>query len=142
MNSEKQISNLETEIKAIKVGFERTALTMPIFTKSTSITTTQNKLEYDYTWGGQQFKYGQFGVERLMVTFVSSRGSNTIASLEVKANNIEASPRIQRINYNGGARWVIVGQPNVVYPNWYSTTYDIVVHSMVDGALTVEEMAS
>lgn len=143
MNTEQQIARLENEIKALKAGFERSALTMPIYTKTTSISTTSNKLDIKYTdEHGTTYEYDENGAERILVTFTTARGSNTIACLEVDVSNTDASPVVQRIDYPGGAKWIITGQPHMVYPNWYSTDYTITVHSMVDGTLTAEEMTS
>lgn len=143
MNTEQQTAKLENEIKALKVGFEQTALTMPIVTKTASIATTRNKLDIKYTDPyGTTYEYDENGAERILVTFTTSRGSNTIACLEVNVDHADASPVVQRIPYNGGAKWIITGQPYMIYPNWYSTEYTITVHSMVDGSLTVENMSS
>ena len=78
-----------------------------------------------------------------MVTFDTSRGSNTIATLEISVDNTSASPIVQRVNYSGGARWIVTGQPYIPsYPNWLPTTYTFTVHSMVDGIITAENMTS
>ena len=141
-NTEKQLKKLENEVDALKVAFEQSAVSMPIFSQSVDLVTQQNLLNYEFTYGGQTLKYSMYANERVEVTFTTSRGSNTIATLEINADNIKCSPRIQRVPYSGGAKWIVVGQPNVVYPNWYATEYTFTVHSMVDGYLTAENMTS
>ena len=142
MNVEQQIEKLESEIKALKTGFEQTALTIPVVTKTTSITAAQNKLDVKYTYGGTTYEYDENAAERLLVTFTTSRGSNTIAVLEVQADHTDASPVVQRIKYSGGAKWIITGQPHFSGQTWQATSYTITVHSMVDGTLSVENMTS
>ena len=141
-NTESELSKLEKEIDAMKTSFEQAASTMPIFTKTAYLTTTQNLLEYEYTYQGSDLKYTMNAPERVEVKFDTSRGSNTIATLEIEVNNTKASPVVQRVEYSGGAKWIVTGQPNMVYPNWYATEYTFTVHSMVDGILSVENMSS
>ena len=142
-NTEKNIAKIEDEINALKVAFSQSAVTMPIFTKTVYLQTTKNELNYKYSYQGITYEYNQFASERVMVTFATSRGSNTIATLEINANNNAASPVIQRVNYPGGARWIVTGQPYFpTYPNWAPTEYTFTVHSMVDGTLTAENRES
>lgn len=142
MNTEKIIKSIEDELDALKTSFEQSATTMPIFTKSVDLVTERNKLDYKYTYMGQEFEYDMNAAERVLVTFTTSRGSNTIAALEITVDNAKASPEVRRVDYSGGARWEVIGQPNMNYPNWNPTEYTFTVHSMVDGTLTAENMRS
>lgn len=140
--TEKLVKNIEDEISALKASFEQSATTMPIFTKSVDLVTTRNKVDYKFDYQGQTIEYDMNAVERVMVTFTTSRGSNTIAALEIDVDNLQASPEVRRVPFSGGARWIVMGQPHMEYPNWLATVYRFTVHSMVDGVLTAENMSS
>lgn len=146
-NIEKLLRALENEISAQKAALEMSAVTIPTVTKTASIQTTQNHISADFTDpSGEHYSYTMNAAERIEVTFDTARGSNTIATLGVNANYPDAAPRIQRVPYTGGARWIVTGQPHVDTSSgqvvWSPTTYDFSVTSMLDGILSVRNMES
>lgn len=127
---EKEIEKLEKEIAAQKTVFEKMALQMPIFTTSTEFTTLANPMTIDYGTGSP---YTFDGNERVLVTFATSRGSNTLATLEMTSDGLMTSLKVKRIPYTGGARWVVYDMPNYVDGNRVDTHYTFTVQSAVEG---------
>jgi hypothetical protein len=139
MNTEKWLKQLEDESKALKQVFDRSALSMTIFTKTASISTSQNKITVTYPDGSTDSFNDQ---ERIVVTFNTKTGANTLAKLEYTTT----SPfiPIKRLQtYSGGARWMLSNNPNINNSGqWTSAKYDITVQSFLDGTLSVAEATS
>lgn len=144
MSVERELTKMEREIEAIKATFARVGVTMPVFTKTATIATTQNNIHYEYTINGRHVTHDGNAMERVAVTFATARGSNTIAALEYTLDNTLARASVERQRYNGGAKWLITMWP--AYDDnsglWRATNLEITVHSMVDGILTVENATS
>jgi hypothetical protein len=139
INTENWIAQLEDESKALKQGFDRAASNMTVFTKSISITTTKNDITITESGGFSNVSSNQ---ERVIVTFATNNGSNTIAKLEVETSG--TSLPIKRLRtYSGGAQWVITNDPSRDGNyNWLPTTYTFTVQSFLDGSLSVAEATS
>lgn len=130
---EKELKKLEDEIIAQKAVYEKMATQMPVFTKSVNFTTKANPMVIDYG-GGSTYSFD--GNERVMVTFATSRGSNTIAALEMTLDGITADLKVKRIPYTGGARWIVYNMPNYDGGgNRIDTHYTFTVQSAIDGTL-------
>lgn len=133
---EKELQRLEDEIKAQRTVFEKMALQMPVFTKSINYTTKANPMTISYSSGGS---YNFDGNERVKVTFTTSRGSNTLANLEITSDGIKADLKVFRVPYSGGARWIIYSMPKYetvggTYQR-VDTHYSFTVQSAVEGTL-------
>ena len=129
---EKEIKKLQEEIEAQKAVFEKTALQLPVVTKTISFTTKANPMNIDYG-GGTTYSFD--GNERVVVTFATSRGSNTAAVLEMTSDGIMADLKVKRVPYAGGARWVVYSMPNYSEGNRIDTHYTFTVQSALDGTL-------
>ena len=128
MNTEKVLSGLEEEVKALKNAFEQTGLQLPVYTYDLYFTTTVNHVRITYP-GGQYVDFD--GAGRTVVTFTSERGSNALANLEIYYNDggIGLSElKYRRVPFPGGARWVVYDQGGVI-------NYHFVVHSTVPGSV-------
>jgi hypothetical protein len=142
---EKMVKTTEDELAALKSFFQRTATTMPVHTFNTSIDTAENKWSVNFDYAGNHYEYENSAMERVMVTFSTTSGRDTIANIEVSTNNPRAvfPLVIQRVRYSGGARWIIC--VDVLHDddwNRLPTHLDIQVNSMVDGTLSAENMRS
>lgn len=130
---EAELKKLEDEIEAQKAAYEKMAIQMPIFTKSINFTTSANPMNIRYP---DNTNYSFDGNERVVVTFTTSRGSNTLATLELTSDAIKADLKIKRVPYSGGARWVVYDMPNYDGGgNRIDTHYNFTVQSAVDGTL-------
>lgn len=130
---EAELKKLEDEIEAQKAAYEKMAIQMPIFTKSINFTTSANPMNIRYP---DNTNYSFDGNERVVVTFTTSRGSNTLATLELTSDAIKADLKIKRVPYSGGARWVVYDMPNYDGGgNRIDTHYSFTVQSAVDGTL-------
>ena len=128
-----ELKKLEDEIEAQKAAYEKMAIQMPIFTKSINFTTSVNSMNIRYPDGTN---YSFEGNERVMVTFTTSRGSNTLATLEFTSDGIRADLKTKRVPYSGGARWIVYDIPNYdAGGNRIDTHYTFTVQSAVDGIL-------
>ncbi len=131
--TEQEIKRLEDEIAAQKATYEKMALQMPVFTKSVDFTTSANPMHIDYG-GGTTYNFE--GNERVVVTFDTARGSNTLATLEMTSDGVMADLKVKRVPYTGGARWVVYSMPNYDSGgNRIDTHYTFTVQSAVDGML-------
>lgn len=128
---EAEITRIENEIDAQKATFEKTAYQMPVFTNSIEFKTSANKITMDQGAGPFSFD----GNERVLVTFDTARGSNTLAVLEMTSDSILADLKVKRIPYSGGARWVVYDMPNYDDGTRIDTHYTFTVQSAVDGTL-------
>ncbi len=129
---ENELTKLENEIIAQKATYEKMATQMPVFTKSVDFTTLGNSITMDQG-GGSTFTFD--GNERVEVTFNTSRGSNTLAVLEMTSDAIKADLKVKRVPYNGGAKWIVYDIPNYNNGNRVDTHYTFTVQSAVDGLL-------
>jgi len=158
---EKQIEEMEQEIKALKACFQQSASSMEIYTTRTTFTTQANRFtaynpSYDYQdWSrivqyydktGPDYQNGFYADEPVIVTFRSENGQNVLANLEIGANeDITSFVIITRLPFNGGARWKLLCQPILdpvgnpaQYYNWSPWVLDIAVQAGVKGTLEVK----
>ncbi len=130
---ETELKKLEEEIAAQKAVYEKMATQMPVFTKSINFTTSGNRIKIVYPGGTE---YETDGNERVVVTFATSRGSNTLAVLEMTTDGLHSDLKVRRVPYTGGARWVVYSMPNYDgNANRIDTHYTFTVQSAVDGTL-------
>lgn len=136
MTTEQWLSSLENESKALKQGFERSATTIPLFTKSTNFSTSRNALNLSFSGGSVVVS----DPERVIVTFNTSNSLNTLAKLEIQTDS-NRLPLVRRLPYSGGARWsVTAGTKND--STWETTNYLFVVQSFIDGEISITEGTS
>ena len=129
---EGQIAKLERELEAQKTAYEKIATQLPVFTRSINYSTKANPITITYP-NNTTFSFD--GNERVVVTFSTSRGSNTIADLEITKDGQMIDLKVRRIPYSGGARWIVYTLPNYNGGNRVSTNYNFTVQSAVDGIL-------
>ena len=129
MSVERWLSMLERESKALKQGFYQSATKISLYSYSAKITTTPNTLS-----GAGGFHFN--GTERVLVTLTTKRRVPTIAQLEVRAS-ARAASRVRRTNYTHGAQWVIYR--NGLKP-WHPTDYEVLVHSMLEGEISIRNI--
>lgn len=136
---EEWLAKLEAESKALKRVFDRTANSMNVYTKSITITTTKNSITITTPGSPPSTLEDQ---ERLIVTFNTLSGANTIAKLETACSSTFIP--IKRLKpYSGGAQWMVTNSPNRDGSfNWISTTYTFTVQSFLDGVISVSEASS
>lgn len=163
MSVEKDIQYLENEIKALKTSFEQSATTLEFFSLKTSFTTSVRKYTLsNSSWfdplqweefiryleeGGTATVGPYFADELVQVTFRATNGSNALADLEIEnPENINLAHTI-RVNYSGGARWIIDCNPNVslvtipgIEYRWTPTVLGITVRSIMPGTLEVRQL--
>ena len=158
MSVEQQIEQLDDEIKALKASFEQNANSMEVFTTETTFDTRANivnasnsgsysPLDWSKIWSIPKDQYGNgYGTETIVVTFNCTNGINTFASLEFTVLapagfNIAST---KRIPYNGGARWLIMIDPNLTAIgetgrySWSPTKLHIAVQSATRGTMEVK----
>lgn len=165
MRTEKELQKLEDELKAIKMSFEQSAVSLNIQTVETSFTTHASQFTYTnsssydpFEWqditfgylaeGGTAFYGPYYGNEIIQVTFRSNTGSNTLASLEIndRTEGGSNSVHIMRVPFDGGARWVLSYFPccervsGVGEYTWSPTVIDIAVQSIMPGSLEVVQL--
>lgn len=139
MNTERWIAKLEAESKALKQVFDRSATSLPVFTKIATFNTTKNLITTVIPGYGP---FTQEDQERVVVTFNTTNGSNTIGKLEISTSNQYLPVKRLRI-FSGGCQWVVTNSPNKDSSgNWLSTSYNFTVQSFVDGSITVTEATS
>jgi len=141
MSTEEWIARLENESKALKVGFARNANSIPVITRTASFTTTVNNITTNYPgFPGSPIP----GPERVIVTFNTTTGNETIAVLEMDHDFTGTlQPIIRMVPYANGAQWVVTNDAD--YLGGGSTrrvTYNFTVLSMVDGSVIVAETTS
>lgn len=144
---EQELSYLEYEVRALKASFERQASSIPVFNSRAEIATIANLCKYNYYVPeyGEQLNYEVYDYERIQVTLNTDSGIDTIATLEVSSDT-EQPPKVHRVNYRGGARWIVSNIAKLDYNNssnpWKPTNYKFVVHSMAEGTLTAENITT
>ena len=152
---EKQIERMEQEIKAIKASFEKSAAQMPMYSSEITFTTSQNIVKFTHPpidprdWATltsmpRTDVDTYCGKEPIIVTFSCDKGINTFANLEIETisgtSSIFSSSSISQISYNGGARWLVIIQPNTKIGDdgwdiWSPTILRFVVKSAAQGTL-------
>lgn len=135
---EAQLAALENEARALKAASEQSATTLPVYTSEAEFSTSQNQITTKYATGNS---YTEDGVERVLVSFDTKNGINTIAALELETSSPYA-PTIRRVPYTGGAQWIIATQPDISSGTWQPTNYRLQVLSLVDGSLRAEDYVS
>lgn len=135
-NTEKRIHKIENEIEALKTAFAREATNLVIFTKTKDFATSKNEITARQSGYDPHTYYGD---ERVIVTFDTENGANTPAILELTSDNAYSTGSygrlvVQRLPYNGGARWQVEAPPNDMN-SWRATNYRFVVHSLINGTL-------
>lgn len=160
---EENIQKLENEVKALKSSFEQSASMMEINSVQKTFTTSPNTYTYtnssSYTpsdwqplWdylaeGGVPFEGPFYGDEQVSVTFRTDNGSNSLADLEIEVLS-PSTPlpiHIMRVNYSGGARWILDCWPNLtlIPPGYFRrspTVLKITVNSIMPGILEVTQL--
>lgn len=141
---EQELTYLEREAQALKASFEQQASQIPVFTNEAEIATTPNLCHYVYPVpeAGQQADYEVYEYERIMVTYDTTSGIDTIATIEVDSDR-DVPPKIRRINHAGGARWIISNSANLENgSDWKATNYKIVIHAIADGVIMAENITT
>lgn len=140
------LTELENESNAMKATFSRSATSLNVYTYKTHIATVPNLLVEHI---GNEIN-SMYGPERICITFRTKSGANTIAKLEFNSDYIGIGfgvafrfRTIRRARFSGGARWIITSPPKYTEDSsWSPINYNIAVHSIVEGTLTVENMKS
>lgn len=135
MTAEDWVAKLEAESRALKSAFDRNANSLLLKSYSTAYATVRNQVTINYSGGSSQ----QDDAERVIVTFDTAAGVNTIAKLELTTDNQYARPYVRRLPYTGGAKWSVTCSPK----NPYSpTNINFTVRSLVAGVLKTSEVSS
>lgn len=129
-NIERQLTKLENESKSLKAAFQQQATLLPVYTDSIDYTTTENLMSFNY--GGTPATGKD--PERVIVTFATDSGANTIAKLEITTDN-DYLPIVRRVPYSGGARWYVTAGSKDE-DSWEATNYNFTVQSMINGTLS------
>lgn len=136
--TEQWVEDLESESKALKQSFQRTATSLVVFTKRASISTTRNRA----TRVSSGWSYEADDQERVIVALSTNNGANSLAKLELTTSAQSLPVKRLRI-FNGGAQWVLTNSPQYDSGgNWIPTRYDFTVQTFVDGTLTAAEATS
>ncbi len=119
--TEKWLKRLEDDASGLDKAYQRLA-------KNLTIETT----ETDYTSTGQ---YNSAYGNRIVVTFKTNNGGNTLATLGLTSSAGNLIQCISRCKYDGGARWIIVATAN------NSISYHFQVKSLLKGTISITEAA-
>ena len=160
MRLEKQVAELEQEIKALKASFEQSATSMNIYRYETNFSTSMNVtnfsnsspysvLDWEPLVSMHRTTNGtRFSTESIIVTFNCDAGINTFAFLEIHdvsgwSDQSLSTFTNHRIPYAGGARWYVSMSPNATqlpsgYYSWSPNQLKIVVKSAAPGQLGVK----
>lgn len=133
---EQWLSRLEDEGKSLKQGFERSATSMELFTRTATHSTSRNPITLTDQFGS----YTHSDPERVIVTFNTNSGANTLAKLELSTNN-PSMPVVRRLPFSGGARWSVTASTRDS-STWVPTNYSFTVHALIDGIITTSETSS
>ena len=125
--TEQWLDRIENELRAQKAAYERSATSLPVYSKQADITTTPNTITATYPGG----TYTVNNANRIVVTYRTNYDKPVNATLEIGAST-SASPTVRRVPYNAGARWVVLVMEAGIHVN-------VMVHATMDGALTLEE---
>lgn len=127
MNTEQRLRELKRELQALKATFLASATQINLFTKTTSFDTKKNSVTVSgFTYEDQ---------ERVVVTFTTTEGVNTLAKLEI-SGNYDLLPYVRRVPYANGARWVVSNAAKMPGGSWTATHYDFTIQSLVNGTAT------
>jgi hypothetical protein len=130
------LNKLENESKALKTAFVQSATSLRVFTDETNFTTAKNTITV--VVGGQTYYHDN--QERVLVTFDTNNGADTLAKIELTCSQ-EYLPAVRRVPYSGGARFMITNVADQdASGNWRATTYRIVIQSFVEGKVRAENM--
>lgn len=121
VRTERWLKQLEDDANGLNKAYQR-------LSKNLTIETT----EADFTSSGS---YNSAYGNRIVVTFKTNDGSNTLATLGLTSNANNLIQSISRCKYNGGARWIIVATAN------NSINYHFQVKSLLKGTISVTEAA-
>ena len=121
VGTEKWLKRLEDDANGLDKAYQRLA-------KNLTVETT----EANYTSSGH---YNSAYGNRIVVTFKTSGGSNTLAALGVTSSASNLIQCISRCKHDGGARWIIVATAN------NSISYHFQVKSLLKGTISVTEAA-
>lgn len=137
MSVENWLAKLETEAAAMKQGYQRPANTIPVLQNSLTHSTVKNTLIFYSPSGDNVFN----SPERIIVTFATTSGTKTLATLELTSNS-SFKPKVRRIPYTGGARWIVTAPAKGQGTSWEATEYNFTVESMIDGTLSAVRATS
>lgn len=137
-NTERLLTELENESKALKATFQQAATSLPVFTNTITHATTQNQMTIVTSDGSTYYTNDP---ERLIVTFNTNSGANTVAKLEVHTDNPNL-PIIRRILYSGGAQWSVAAGSQSNGSTWQATNYTFTVQSLINGTLNAVDATS
>lgn len=129
----KIIATLRREYHALKQAFEKNATQITLITKKLSYSSARNAC----SWSGQGFSFNYDDNERIVVTFSTNSGANTLAKLEI-SGDYTILPQVRRVPYSGGARWIVANAPRTSGGNWQTTSYNFTVQSLVNGTLSAK----
>lgn len=140
-NTSQRIQDIKRELRAQKMAFQRASNTLPLYTKTLTFNTKKNACHVEDLWyPGSDYDYE--GYERIVVTLDTTSGANTLANLEmsIKSNSSDFPLITRRVPYSGGARWIVMVDPNYIMLDrtWITTTIEFSVHSLVDGTLSAK----
>ena len=135
MSTDEWIAKLEAESKALKVSFDRSANSLLLKSQSLDYQTVRNQITINTSNGS----FVVDDAERVLLTFDTISGVNTIAKLELSTDNRLARPYVRRLPYSGGARWSITCAARNPYA---PTNITFTVRSMIEGILSVAEVSS
>lgn len=121
VGTEKWLKRLEDDANGLDKAYQRLA-------KNLTVETT----EANYTSSGQ---YNSAYGNRIVVTFKTSGGGNTLAVLGLTSSASNLIQCISRCKYDDGARWIIVATAN------NSISYHFQVKSLLKGTISVTEAA-
>lgn len=137
MDTERWIAKLEAEEKALKQAFQQSALKLDVITKNATFSPSRNAITTTYSGGSSTTN----DVERFIVTFNTSSGSNTLATLELSTDSTFL-PRVRRLPHTGGVKWMVTAESKDRFGTWSPTNYVATVESVVDGSISFSEVSS
>lgn len=129
MTTEQRIRALRIEANALKQAFMASATQINLITKNLAYSTKKNLINQGgFTYEDQ---------ERVVVTYASTEGVNTLAKLEI-TGDYDTVPIVRRVPYSGGARWVVSNAPKMGIGGWQATNYTFTVQAVVNGTITAK----
>ncbi len=137
MDTERWLAKLESEDNALKQAFQQSALKLDVITKSATFSPSRNAITITTSSGNSTLN----DVERFIVTFNTTTGSNTLATLELTTDSTFL-PRVRRIPHTGGVKWMITAESKDRFGTWAATNYGVIIESVVDGSISFSEISS
>ena len=140
---ERQLVELEDEMRALKRSFAQSATGVAMYKYEQTFSTSRNAQSYT---NSQSFDVTKFplcirdtGNETMVVTFRSKDGRNALATLDI--DMVTGDPlglNVRRVPFDGGARWQILNLAGgFTAEEWVTTTYKFTVNTMAEGTLDV-----